>query len=118
MDDLKFSIGGTYRSGRPYTRPIPGAETVREGNDTFVNYDAPNAVNLPAFYRIDVSGEYRFYFGKSLIGQINAGVLNVLNRENVLQQYYTVDTADDANAVEVKNVSLGLTPNVSLRVFF
>ena len=118
VDDLKFSIGGTYRSGRPYTRPIPGAETVREGNDTFVNYDAPNAVNLPAFYRIDVSGEYRFYFGKSLIGQINAGVLNVLNRENVLQQYYTVDTADDANAVEVKNVSLGLTPNVSLRVFF
>lgn len=118
IDDLKISVGGMYRSGRPFTLPIAGNETYRDGNTYFVNYDAPNAENLSDFYRIDVSGEYSFYFGESLKGQINAGVLNILDRENVLQQYYTVDPNDNSNAIEVKNVSLGLTPNISLRVFF
>jgi hypothetical protein len=54
LDNLKISVGGIC-NGQPYTRPIEGNETVQSGNNTMVNYGAPNSENLDDFMRLDAS---------------------------------------------------------------
>jgi hypothetical protein len=55
-------VGGIWRNGQPYTRPIEGNETVQSGNNTMVNYGAPNSENLDDFMRLDASFSYSFNF--------------------------------------------------------
>jgi hypothetical protein len=52
-------VGGIWRNGQPYTRPIEGNETVQSGNNTMVN-GAPNSENLDDFMRLDASFSYSF----------------------------------------------------------
>jgi hypothetical protein len=47
----KIAVGGIWRNGQPYTKPIEGNETVQ--NNTMVNYDSPNGENLDDFMRLD-----------------------------------------------------------------
>ncbi len=35
LENLSLSIGGIYRSGQPYTKPVEGNETVQSGNNYF-----------------------------------------------------------------------------------
>lgn len=116
--NFKFSLGGNLRTGKPYTRPVDGNETRREGNNWIVNYGKPNAENLPYFFRIDLSSSYNLVLNH--VGNLNIGigVLNVLDRENIINRYYRVSTNDRQETVEVNNTSLGLTPNASLKFTF
>lgn len=43
LKNLKIAVGGIWRNGQPYTKPIQGNETVQNGNNTIVNYDSPNS---------------------------------------------------------------------------
>ena len=54
LENLSVSLGGIYRSGQPYTKPVEGNETVQSGNNIFVNYDTPNAENLDDFMRLEL----------------------------------------------------------------
>lgn len=116
--DFKFSIGGHVRSGKPYTRPVEGNETRREGNNWVVNYSAPNAETLPSFFRVDLSSSYNIDFPNTGTLKIGLGILNLLDRENVINRYYRVDSDDNRSAVEIDNSSLGFTPNASVRFIF
>lgn len=116
--NFKFSLGGQVRSGKPYTRPEDGKNTLREGNNWVVNYDEPNAENLPYFFRMDLSSSYNFKMSSSGNLRIGFGILNILDRKNVINRYYRVDSNDPQQAVEVNNTSLGLTPNASARFTF
>ncbi|WP_233164066.1 TonB-dependent receptor plug domain-containing protein [Snuella sedimenti] len=118
LQNLKLSIGGIWRTGRPYTKPVAGNETVRDGNTTLVNYDTPNSENLDAFQRLDASLNYYFNITKSVKASFRAGVLNILDRQNSINRYYEVDPNDSESAIQIDNTSLGLTPNVSFRVKF
>lgn len=115
---FKFSIGGHVRSGKPYTRPVEGNETRREGNNWVVNYSAPNAKTLPSFFRVDLSSSYNIDVPNSGTLKIGLGILNLLDRENVINRYYRVDSDDNRSAVEINNSSLRFTPNVSVRFTF
>jgi len=117
-DDLKISLGGIWRSGQPYTKPVEGNETVETGNNTFVNYDSPNSQNLNDFKRLDASLSYNFSFNSETIFTVRAGVLNLTNQKNVINRYYKVDPNNSEQAVQVNNLSLEMTPNVSLRIKF
>lgn len=116
--DFKFSIGGHVRSGKPYTRPIEGKETRREGNNWVVNYSDPNSENLPSFFRVDLSSSYNIDLTDVGSLQIGLGILNLLNKENVINRYYRVDPEDNRSVIEINNTSLGFTPNASLRFNF
>ncbi|MFC0604622.1 TonB-dependent receptor [Winogradskyella pulchriflava] len=118
IKNLKLSIGGLWRSGQPYTKPLEGNETVQSGNTTFVNYDAPNNENLDDFMRFDASLSYNFNLSTSIKSILRIGVINFTNHENVINRYYTVDPNDSDKALQISNKSLGFTPNVSLRVSF
>lgn len=118
LDDLEISVGGIWRSGQPFTKPVEGDETVQDGNNTFVNYDTPNSENLDAFVRFDASLSYKFKLIKNAQSLLRIGVINLLNRENNINTYYEVDPNDTNLAIKIENKSLGLTPNVSLRFSF
>lgn len=116
--NFKFSAGGHLRSGKPYTQPVEGDETRREGNNWVVNYSAPNSDILPSFFRIDLSSSYRLELPNKRTLNIGLGILNILDRKNVINRYYRVNRNSPQEAVEINNTSLGFTPNASLRFTF
>jgi hypothetical protein len=118
LENLQVSIGGIWRSGKPYTKPVEGNETVQDGNTTFVNYDTPNAENLDAFKRLDASMNYSFKFSERVKASLRAGVINLTNERNLINRYYEVDPNNSDEAIQIDNTSLGFTPNVSFRVNF
>ena len=118
MENLKVSVGGIWRSGQPYTKPVEGNETVQNGNNTSVNYDAPNSENLDDFMRLDASISYSFNLSKGIQSVFRVGVLNILDRENSINRYYEVNPKDSNSTIQIDNKSLGLTPNLSFRMKF
>ncbi|WP_412561461.1 TonB-dependent receptor domain-containing protein [Winogradskyella sp. MIT101101] len=118
LQNLELSVGGIWRSGQPFTKPVEGNETVQNGNNTFVNYDTPNSNNLDDFMRLDASLNYSFKLTNKVNTSIRVGVINLLDRKNSINTYYEVDPEDSNRAVKIENKSLGLTPNVSLRCSF
>ncbi len=118
LKNLKISIGGNWRTGQPYTKPLEGNETVQSGNTTVVNYDMPNNQNLEDYFRLDTSISYNFKLSNSTKAILRAGVINVTDKENIINRYYEVDPNDSNNTIEISNSSLGMTPNVSFRIEF
>jgi hypothetical protein len=52
LDNLKISVRNLAQWPTVYC-PIEGNETVQSGNNTMVNYGAPNSENLDDFMRLD-----------------------------------------------------------------
>lgn len=116
--NFKASIGANWRNGQPYTTPVEGDETIKQGNYTRVNYDAPNSNNLDNFLRLDTSISYAFAISKSFKMNLNAGIINFTNHDNIINRYYKVAPEDTSKTIKVDNKSLAITPNVSLRITF
>ncbi len=118
LSHLEMSVGGIWRSGQPFTKPVEGNETVQDGNNTFVNYDTPNSENLDYFMRLDASLKYSFTISNNVRALLRFGVINALDRKNSINTYFKVDPNDSNKAIKVENKSLGLTPNLSFRCLF
>ena len=118
LKNLQASVGGIWRTGQPYTKPVSGNETIQDGNTIVVNYDTPNSSNLNDFMRLDASMNYSFYMNDAVKGSVRLGVSNLLNRENSINRYYEVDPNNADSAIQIDNKSLGLTPNISFRITF
>ncbi|WP_426091337.1 TonB-dependent receptor [Flavobacterium sp. DSR3-2] len=118
LKTLKIAVGGIYRNGQPYTKPIAGKEIIQNGNNTLVNYDSPNSENLDNFMRLDASLNYNFNLSESIKASVTAGVINASNQNNAINRYYKVNPNDSKDALQIDNKSLGLTPNISFRVNF
>lgn len=116
--NIDFSIGSVLRTGKPFTNPVTGNETIENGNKTIVNYDAPNQNRLPNFFRLDASTSYKFSFYKDVNMTFRAGITNILDRKNIINSYYVVDENSQTNTKRVNNLSLPFTPNISFRVDF
>ncbi|WP_052825974.1 TonB-dependent receptor [Neotamlana nanhaiensis] len=118
LKNLEASIGGIWRSGQPYTKPVEGNETIKSGNDTVVNYDTPNQENVDDFIRVDASLSSKIKLSNKVNGQLRIGVLNILNRKNTINRYFELNPENTDEALRVDNQSLGLTPNCSFRIIF
>lgn len=115
---IKVSFGGVLRSGKPYTKPVEGNETIQNGNRTIVNYSNPNTERLDNFFRIDISGSYKFNFSNAVKSTIRLGFTNITDRKNTIDSYYAVDNSSANNVKRINNYSLSFTPNLSFRVNF
>lgn len=121
INRLKFALGANWRTGKPYTRPEEGNEvgTTNSGSGgNVINYETPNRSNLPAYFRTDLSTTYKFYFSDKINGSLGVSLLNVLNKRNILDRYYRLDNETNREIQQVEYVSLGITPNISFRVYF
>jgi len=67
---------------------------------------------------LDASLSYNFSFDSNTIATIRAGVINLLNHKNVINRYYEVDPNNSNQTIQIDNLSLEMTPNVSLRIKF
>ncbi|PKV48927.1 outer membrane receptor protein involved in Fe transport [Aquimarina sp. MAR_2010_214] len=115
INDWEFSLGWLWRSGAPFT----DAGLV---NDK-IKYGAINAKRLPEYHRLDISAIYRFDFNKTgnWRGQIGASIQNLYNRQVPVSISYRVDdnaTTGEIELDKLRQQSLGITPNVVLRIYF
>lgn len=106
---FKFAAGLNWRTGKPYTT-TSGIE-----NDEIV-YETPNALYLPNYLRLDLSAKYPFKISKGVNGEIGASIWNILDHENIINQYYRIDDAGQLETVQ--QYALGFTPNVMMRISF
>lgn len=115
-NDFKFGIGVNWRTGKPLTEP----DTNTPLTNNLINYNAPNSSNLDDYIRADLSGTYTFPIGNTSDAIIGFSLWNILDRTNIVNSYYTIDSTIDGNdtVTKIENQSLGITPNVSFRVQF
>ncbi|MDO5977970.1 TonB-dependent receptor plug domain-containing protein [Flavivirga spongiicola] len=109
---IKLALGLNWHSGKPTTLP----DTNDNPDDRVITYTAPNSSNLDDYLRADCSATYAFNISDTARATLGASVWNVLNKKNIINTYYTLDENNEINTVE--NESLGITPNISLRIYF
>ena len=115
--NLKVSLGFNYRTGRPFTRPLDPPNELDTSIIPFrINYQEPNSSRLPEYIRLDASAIYEFPLSRRTNASVGASLLNILDRENILNTSYRLD--QQFNLETVENVSLGFTPNISFRIQF
>ncbi|MBC3845601.1 TonB-dependent receptor plug domain-containing protein [Winogradskyella echinorum] len=110
-EKLKISTGINWNSGRPKTSPINGIEI----NNDEINYNATNSEKLEDYLRIDVSALYDFKLSKTTNANLGISIWNLLDKKNTINNFYRLN---DGVVNEIKQQSLGLTPNVIFRVNF
>ena len=110
--NFTLATGITWRNGKPYTVPIDEVNLLNNE----VQFDRPNSERLEPYMRWDTSAQYRLNLGKGANGIVGVSVWNLLNQEHIINTYYR--SADDSTIDQVNQYSLGLTPNLSLRVNF
>jgi hypothetical protein len=120
FNNFKIAIGYNYRTGKPNTFPVAGDEIIIENGVESIQYDIPNNQRTANYYRTDLSAEYLWNISSTVDAKINLAILNVFNYKNTLNIRYALDTDADGNSRvnQIKEVSLGLTPNFSLQVLF
>lgn len=109
-EQLKVAFGVNWHTGKPYTQP----DTQKPILNNTINYQKPNSSRLDDYIRADLSSTYQFKLGQNK-AEFGASIWNILNKENILNTYYTINNNEIS---KIENVSLGLTPNVSFRIWF
>ena len=111
-NDIKLALGLNWHSGKPTTFP----DVNDNPNDNTITYALPNSNNLDDYLRADCSATYSLNLSDTSRATVGISVWNILNKKNIINTYYTLDEDNMINKVE--NQSLGITPNVSIRVSF
>lgn len=109
---LRLATGWNWRTGKPTTLPDSQEPVI---NNT-VNFQASNSTRFTDYMRVDLSTLYALCNGPNTKAQIGFSIWNILNRENSVSQFFRPDSMGEVNAFSQN--SLGLTPNVVIRVDF
>ena len=107
---LKLALGSKCYTGRPATTPT-GISNLQ------LLYNEPNSSHLGDFVQFNFSASYFWNLNAKTKLQLNASVLNLFNKKNMINRYYRVNAAN--NTIEsAETYSLERTPNLSMRVSF
>jgi len=113
---VNLALGVLWRTGKPHTTPLENNEITTTGISSFINYNIPNSTRLSNYFRTDFSATYKLKLSKKINGMVGISVLNVLNKKNVLNTYYKINSN---NAIStINNPSIGITPNFTFRASF
>lgn len=113
-ENLKLALGSKWYSGRPVTS-LQSYELAI--SNPIIDYNSPNENHLKSFLQFNFSTTYKWKDRKETQYRIGFSVLNLLNKQNEINEFYRVNT--DLNSVEkVKTFALQRTPNISFRVNF
>ena len=111
-NNLKLAFGLNWHTGKPTTLP----SNTNGINNNAIDYELPNEERLSDYLRTDLSANYQFKLDKATDAVIGFSVWNLLDKENIINNYFIRDNANVIQSIE--NKSLGITPNVSFRVRF
>lgn len=112
VSNFKMALGLNWHSGKPNTLP----SEIQDDTNNEIEYDSPNNERLNDYVRTDFSTTYSFELSPNATAIVGASIWNLFNQKNVINTYYTQDSENNINTVE--NQSLGITPNISLRIHF
>ncbi|WP_299796944.1 carboxypeptidase-like regulatory domain-containing protein [uncultured Maribacter sp.] len=116
ISDLKLGVGLNYKSGKPFTQPNENDPINETVFPTEINYEEPNSSRLPEYFRADASANYTLKMSDKMNAIFGISVLNFTNRQNTLNTYYRLQ--DDNTIETIERLSLGITPNASIRISF
>lgn len=108
---LKLSAGLNWNSGKPKTSPVVGNGIT----DNEINYNATNSEQLQDYLRVDISALYDFKLTKTTKANLGLSIWNLLDKKNTINNFYRIN---ENTVSEIKQQSLGLTPNIIFRVNF
>ena len=112
IKNLKVSLGVNWRTGKPTTGLISGAEVV---NDE-INFADANSSNLDNYVRADFSALYQVKTNKRWRADIGFSIWNLTNNDNTIENFFRVDGT--SNAQEFERSALETTFNTVLRVHY
>jgi hypothetical protein len=113
---LKIALGTKWHSGRPVTTPASSEVDISDPGQPQISYNEPNNSRLPDFFVVNFSASKSWKLGKALSLQASVSVLNLLDKRNVVNRFYRVNS--DLQIESVNTFALGRTPNVNLKVTF
>ncbi len=128
LADFDLGVGFNYSSGLPFTRIIDfeidnqvGGQGGQQDLEIDIDYGPINRNNLSQTMELNISGSYQWVFKNSDTKAILTGsVINLLNRKNVWNRTFFVDTPRNqpARLQTLEKENLPVTPNLSLRFEF
>ncbi len=120
---IQFSLGWKYRTGVPFT-PVAEFELTNDGL-VDIQYESLNSGKLPDYHRLDFSMVYDFSWSKkkdAVKSRLGFSLLNLYQQKNILNRTYVgllpFDENDTFKLQEIDRISLGITPNVTFRIYF
>ncbi|AUP77453.1 TonB-dependent receptor [Flavivirga eckloniae] len=113
---FNFSLGMEYATGKPFTS-INEQLPIIKGEFNVINYNEPNTERLSNYLRFDATLSYDFDISKRVDYKLTVGLINIANKKNVLNRYYTL-TEDKEHIEILDKYGLEFTPNVSLNIKF
>ncbi|MEP5832176.1 MAG: TonB-dependent receptor plug domain-containing protein [Maribacter dokdonensis] len=116
VGNLKIGMSINYKSGKPFTRPDENDPIDQTVFPAGINYEEPNSSRLSEYFRADASANYTLKFDDKMNIIFGVSVLNFTNRRNTLNTYYRL--LDDNTIETIERISLGITPNASVRINF
>lgn len=108
---LKVSAGFNWHTGKPVAQPLNGNEIINNQ----INYAPTNSNRLQDYMRMDVSAIYTINFGEDIDAKLGVSVWNVLNDDNIINSFYTIN---NSTLTQTDELALGFTPNAFLRIYF
>ncbi len=112
LQNLKFSGGINWHSGKPSTQPTP-TNTIENNR---INYVEANSTRIEDYMRVDVSTTYKFKVSKKANMLAGVSIWNLLDQKNITNEYYKISNQDAIEKIE--EFGLGFTPNVVVRLNF
>ncbi|MBQ0735632.1 FecR domain-containing protein [Aquimarina celericrescens] len=117
INNLQFSLGWLWHTGKAFTN----ATEIDDGSEiVIIEFDDINSNNLPVYHRLDFSAIYDFKIGyhPNIKYRLGVSVLNLYNRKNLLNREFRTTNSLNNQFINADIFSLGVTPNISFRVFW
>ncbi|GGB72599.1 hypothetical protein GCM10007424_10680 [Flavobacterium suaedae] len=114
--NFKIALGSKWFTGHPYTKPVLNIPVYDNNGNPSIFYDYPNSYNIASFFQVNFSASYRWDIKPKVRLQFGLSILNIFNRENIINRYYRINNQED---IEVINTfALQRTPNALIRLSF
>ena len=84
--------------------------------DNGINFDQANNERLMDYLRIDASALFKFKISNTFRSEVGASIWNISNRENIINNFFRINESNDVD--EFTRLSLGLTTNAVVRIYF
>ncbi|MBG6128914.1 hypothetical protein IWQ47_000393 [Aquimarina sp. EL_43] len=117
LNNFQFSLGWIWHTGKAYTN-VSGVD--ESGEIVILEFDEINSNNLPEYHRLDFSAIYDFKIGynPNIKYRIGLSVLNIYNKKNLLNREFRTTNSLNNQFINSDILSLGITPNISFRIFW
>jgi len=112
--NFKVALGSKWYTGKPVTPPLSNATL--DTNSPAIAYASPNSENIGNFFQVNFSASYVWKITDKSRLQLGVSVLNIFNRQNIINRYYRLN--NDSEIEVVNTYSIERTPNALIKFSF